>query len=606
MNLKYYETLYTESMLKVQMQKKRFNQCSLLRGCAALCACGFIIAGYVTGVYAAYLLGAVAAAAFLLLVRWHNRIEKDRDYHMALQETAEEYLARADHRWKCFEIDGAQYLTADFRQAKDLDLFGKHSLYQYLCAASTSYGQERLASWIKNQKVDLSVLGKRQKAVAELAEKVEFSSRYQSLARPERQVPVSLSKEIVTEFLRSIQGSRPYAAIFCILIWGSPILTLFFLFSAILGVNRSINTSLFLIMAGVQLLAALVGSLWNSRLLKPVYKLNQSLSRYRKMVAAVQMEEFTSKYIKELQKRLLQKGNAGQALEELEHISDSVTVRHNVYALIICNSLFLYDFHCVSRFLSWAFRYHGAIESWLEVIGEVEALISLGVLCQIKTEYCFPELKDSKQPFLMAKNIRHPLITEQISIGNDFTLKQHTCVITGSNMSGKTTFMRTIGMNLVLAYAGGPVAATQLCVPPMQLCTSMRIEDSVSEGISTFYAELLCIKDMIEHSRLPMPMLALIDEIYKGTNSKDRIIGARETIKSLRRPNVITILTTHDFELCDLEKEDSADIVNYHFTEHYTENEILFDYKIRKGRCQTTNAQYLLRMAGILQGETSQ
>lgn len=167
-------------------------------------------------------------------------------------------------------------------------------------------------------------------------------------------------------------------------------------------------------------------------------------------------------------------------------------------------------------------------------------------------------------------------------------------------MSGKTTFMRSIGVNTVLAYAGGFCTASGFKISLMQLCTSMRAEDDVNEGISTFYAELLRIRQMINVSRKQVPMITLIDEIYKGTNSKDRIFAAKETIRNLSKPYAFILVTTHDFELCDLENDLDTDVENCHFTEHYQDNKIFFDYKLRNGRCTTTNARYLLRMAGIL------
>ncbi len=155
-------------------------------------------------------------------------------------------------------------------------------------------------------------------------------------------------------------------------------------------------------------------------------------------------------------------------------------------------------------------------------------------------------------------------------------------------------------MNLALAYAGGFCAASDFCASYMKICTSMRTSDSVNKGISSFYAELLRMQNIMETSRKQQPMIAFIDEIYKGTNSKDRILAARETVRNLAKPYILTILTTHDLELCDLEHDSDIDAVNYYFTERYSQNEILFDYKIKKGRCSTTNAYYLLHMAGIL------
>lgn len=212
-----------------------------------------------------------------------------------------------------------------------------------------------------------------------------------------------------------------------------------------------------------------------------------------------------------------------------------------------------------------------------------------------------PAVTDSKKPELSVTGLTHPLLKQPGAVGNDFVMAHQTCMITGSNMSGKTTFLRSIGVNSILAYAGGFCTASSFRISRMAVCTSMRTADDINEGISTFYAELLHIQKIIETSRKQKPMLALIDEIYKGTNSTDRIFAARETVKKLAKPYVFTILTTHDLELCSIEQDAGMDAANFHFCEHYHEDQILFDYKIRHGICETANARYLLRMAGILE-----
>ena len=185
------------------------------------------------------------------------------------------------------------------------------------------------------------------------------------------------------------------------------------------------------------------------------------------------------------------------------------------------------------------------------------------------------------------------MISREQAVTNSIALKQQTVIVTGSNMSGKTTFLRTIGLNMVLAYAGAPICAKAGSVSIMKLFTSMGITDDMQEGISTFYAEILRIREMVEYGKEHRPMLCLIDEIFRGTNSTDRITGAEEVIRRLTNSDTITMVSTHDFELCRLAE-------NYHFEESYENDRICFDYKLKQGMCHTTNAMYLLKMAGLV------
>ena len=319
------------------------------------------------------------------------------------------------------------------------------------------------------------------------------------------------------------------------------------------------------------------------------------------MLELLAQEKFQSPYLCNLQKMLGQGSDACGAFRELGRIADSVTTSHNPYGFFLCNGLYLHDFHCVQRFAGWKARYRGVAEGWIQAIGEVEALISLGVISRTRQTYTLPQIAEVPEPVFAASGLKHPLIREPLAVGNDIALKHRAVVITGSNMSGKTTFLRSIGTNLILAYAGGFCTAQKMHVSPMKICTSMRTADDVGAGISTFYAELLRIKRMIQTGQRQEAMISLIDEIYKGTNSRDRIFAAQETIRRLSKPYAFTLLTTHDFELCDLENDAKVDAENYYFTEQYQQDKILFDYKIRKGRCKTTNARYLLQMAGILE-----
>ena len=344
-----------------------------------------------------------------------------------------------------------------------------------------------------------------------------------------------------------------------------------------------------------QLFFAALMLLKNRELFDCSAKLSSSLEYYLNVCNLVSEDDFNANHLQiiktDLQAALLH-------LKQLKKISDMIKQRNNLLAFLLLNGLLLWDRNCYSRLNQWIDDHGNQLEHWLKQIGELESLISLQVLIQTKTGVSMPSIADEHKPVLEFQDAYHPLLASNEAVANSFKMERQVAIITGSNMSGKTTFLRTVGINLVLAYAGGPVMAKSFTCSLMQLFTSMRIEDDI-EGISTFYGELLRIKEIVEENRTRKVMIALIDEIFKGTNSADRIIGARETVKQLSSSNIFTLITTHDFELCELENEVSC--TNYHFEEYYQDDKIKFDYRIKDGRSKTTNAQYLLKMVGIIE-----
>ena len=552
-----------------------------------------------------FLPAAVFLFIFLLLVRYHNILDEKQQNLACRQAVIRDNIARFDDGWKQFPADGSRYLQDNCPETGDLDIFGRCSIYQYICTAGTVRGQDQLALWLGRPPEQPEQVIRRQQAVAELARRSGFSLDFEAAARNLKDTGYETVRQKLDDFFTSLGCAWQFRRIYHVMIRLFPALTLSLACLAVSGYRQQYTFPGFLLLASLQLLASFAGFSRNHRLLAPVYRLNQTMAPCRKLLELAEREPFDSPCLIGLQKKLTAKGSACAAIKELESIKEKVVIRHNLLALVLYNCLFLYDFHCAEKYIRWQNRYRDEIKIWLDTLGQIEALISLGVLSRTKNICTLPRIatepETAVRPRLSFTDLRHPLLPESLAVGNDMDFSHNTCIITGSNMSGKTTFMRSIGVNLVLAYAGGYCTAREFCASLMKLHTSMRVQDDVNGGISTFYAELLRIRNMMETSRKKLPMIALIDEIYKGTNSGDRIYAARETVRQLSGPYVLTVLTTHDFELCDLEHDGHADAVNYHFTESYDHNQILFDYKIRRGRCQTTNARYLLRMAGILE-----
>jgi DNA mismatch repair ATPase MutS len=247
-----------------------------------------------------------------------------------------------------------------------------------------------------------------------------------------------------------------------------------------------------------------------------------------------------------------------------------------------------------------------SLPAWLQSITSLEALISLANFSHLNPDYTFPEIDPSVQPVFQVEGLGHPLIPEQQKVRNDFQVNAlgQVALITGSNMAGKSTFIKTIGVNLCLAYAGGPVDAASLHAQPFRLHTCIRISDSLTDGFSYFYAEVKCLRKLMDElAGETTPLLYLIDEIFRGTNNRERLIGSRAFLRTIAGMSGIGFVATHDLELTSL-AEENQQISNYHFRDAVETGRLVFDYKIRPGPSPTTNALKIMVMEG-LPGETS-
>ena len=596
-----YQAKKDESLVRTADLKRQSSRISWTRAGVFFGAALFAALGFQAHMALGWMAIGIGGILFLALIHIHDRIDGQSRSETALQTVLDSYLDRFTERWRENPVDGGSFLTDGPSKEKDLNLFGRDSLYQYICAARTGFGQRALAAKLQQSKSDPERIRGQQDAVRELAGKTDFSIQVQCLAELTAVRPGGKKRMDDAEVVRGLAGQAkgaPSKAI-AVLIWILPACTIAAILSVLFQLWSGYSYGLAVGLVLVQFLITLIGYGRNQKLLAPLFHLYDGISAYMELFEAVQSESFQSGYLRGIQQKLEENGGAIRALKQLESTGEMVKVRYNIFGCILGNGILLWDYRCAEQFQKWQARYGNEIAEWLETAGELEALLSLAVLCEVKEEFTFPDIREG-EPFLSFQNLKHPLIPDDKAVGNDFELGPAACVITGSNMSGKTTFLRSVGVNLVLAYAGGPVLARRFSASVMTVFSSIRVEDSVSDGISTFYAELLRIKEMVDFCKTRGPMIALIDEIFRGTNSRDRVTGAVETIKRLAAAQSMVFVTTHDFELCALEDTAGIKSVNYHFTESYSGDQIKFDYRIRRGRCRTTNAQHLLRLVGIL------
>ncbi|MDF2819938.1 MAG: putative mismatch repair ATPase MutS [Clostridiales bacterium] len=582
---------------KVLLNKK-YNLLSFLRSISFLVVLAGITIIIINQDQNGFIVSGIALLIFIFLVIKHTKLVRTRDLLFCRIELFEEYILRINGNWKTFANNGVEYLNENTTVANDLDLFGNASLYQYLCNTNTPWGNNELANMLLNNDPNKETILENQSALQEIVKKNKFSFNFLAHSKLFSKSNKKIDKKNTHLLLNLAENTN---ASFSSLIYSlSILLPLISLIAVIVASFQLISPVIPFSLIIFQWIFAIVNFPKVGEILRPLSLFKTELEAYESLFHILENEGFDSECMQNLQQILLINGGASNAVKKLNKIIDYTTFRNNAISYGIFSGLFMWDFNCIRAFDKWKISYGSNLRKWFEAVGKTEALLSLATIHYVKDEYCFPTISELSNPYFKATDIKHPLIPDSVSISNSLELKSKTCIITGSNMSGKTTFLRTIGVNLILFNAGGLVCAKNFDSSCMAIFTSMRIQDDVSQGISTFYAELIRIKTMVEYSKLNKPMLVLIDEIFRGTNSADRISGARATITKLTKPWIIGIVSTHDFELCNLEKEDSRNTINYHFDEYYENDQIKFDFKIKNGKSTSTNAQFLMKLAGVI------
>lgn len=534
---------------------------------------------------------------FITLIIIHEAIKKKKIYLEAKLWVFQKRNARIQNTWREFDENGNDFLEEEMVVESDLDIFGLNSLYQYICTAHTQEGRKILADYLKNQEFDKENISLRQEAVKELIDKNDITTEIETLSRVIGINCKKNTKEWYEAFVSYLK--REDSLISKRLYRGSILFSLFTLLMFVLSLKGYFSVSYALMLFFIQLALGYYSSYKNNKVINDVFRFCNNMEEYYNIVEYIQTVKFESTYINKLCAPIKSSKEATKGIKKLNFLKEAFLVRSNPYIHIVLQLFLMYDIHCIFALEKWKKNYKDSIKDLFSIIGEVEALTSLTAIAYNR-DICFPTFDEESSVIFEADNISHPLIPLDAVVSNSIKFHKATGIITGSNMSGKTTFMRTIGVNCILAYAGAPVCANKMIVSNMKIFTSMRVQDDVSKGISTFYAEVLRIKQIIEYSYKNEPMLVLIDEIFKGTNSADRIVGATEIIKALNKEHIICLVSTHDFELCSLVEKAEILGSNYHFEEFYRNNELHFDYKIKPGRCRTTNAKHILRMAGLM------
>ncbi|MGV8878007.1 MAG: MutS-related protein [Sphingobacteriaceae bacterium] len=581
---------------EIRKLKSNINRLSFLRLGIFLVGVAVVFLVGKWGAAFMMLAGFVTLVIFVLLVARQAKAQEHLDFSENLLKVLENEIAQFSSGANVYD-NGSSFADATHPYTDDLDVFGKGSVFHFVNRCNTQKGKVFLASWFKAA-ASLPEIASRQAAVKELKEHIVFSFNFRAYLLPFRGFELD---ELATALQSDLKSRLAFTSGKRLIIYVRIIPFILLMLTAGAYFYNALWSLFALVLIGNFFLTGLY-----ARQINQVYNgFDQSarkLSAYSKVLKWIENEPWKASHLQKLVQlcRDEQGGlRAHQKIEALAKILRGFDYRLNFIVGPLLNFFLLWDIRCAMKLADWHQKSSGLILASFDVIGETEALISLSTLHYNHTAWPFPVIEPSF--YLKASAIGHPLITESIRVDNDFSFNHHKTVdiITGSNMAGKSTFLRTLGVSMMLAYAGAPVCARELRLSVMTLVSYMRIKDSLNESTSTFKAELDRLKMILEVTAKKSDALVLIDEMLRGTNSKDKYTGSKAFIEKLISQKTAALVATHDLQIADLAEVHLNLVRNFHFDIQMEEQNMFFDYKIKDGECQTFNALLLLKAIGL-------
>lgn len=548
----------------------------------------------------------VIIAAFSVAATYHRRVERSITRHTIWQRIKAAHIARMRLDWEHMPAVSAPPAQADHPFEIDLDITGERSIHRLVTTAISYEGGQRVGGWLLNTAPDMAAIQRRQALIRELASMTRFRDRLTLKA--------TLAASIVTgqqtgkRLIEWLQQAPTSASTLRSTLWFSSILSVVTLVLIILNVIGLLPFQYWVIAVLISLGWFFATNKQRGDLFDDSFFLRDAFVRYTGIFAYLETYPYGKhERVKTLCEPFFRVGKERPTLlaKRLSRIASATTLEKNGLLRLVVNVLIPWDAYVAYRLHQEKMLAAKMLPAWLETWFELEALCSFANFAYLNPGYTFPEVVpvSEQQPmFIKATGLGHPLIPYEQRVVNDVTMRDpgEVVIITGSNMSGKSTFLRTLGVNLCLAYAGGPVNAESLQVSLFSIFTCIKVSDSVTDGFSYFYAEVRRLKALLSAlvQSTDIPLFFLIDEIFRGTNNRERQIGSRAYIEALVGQNCMGALSTHDLELIKL-AETLPHVVNYHFREEVIDGRMVFDYKLRPGPSPTTNALEIMRLEGL-------
>lgn len=536
---------------------------------------------------------ALFIAIFLFILAKHLANNASIENLQRLIQISETEIQVLDHHFTHLP-DGSQYKPENHEYANDLDIFGRASLFQYINRCTSEQGKKLFAGWLLDP-ASSEIIIERQDAVKELSQKFEWRQQLQSYGIA-HSINIDTEKKIENWLLEDFQfmNKTHWKLLRFIL----PAISFALLILHLLDIIPSgiFYPAIFLM---------LVISFGISKMIMPSFtKLNKvapQLETLSDSVSWIEKGDFKSKLLIALRSKYIDGSvPSSQTIKKLKKILDNTDIRLNPLVFIPLNTFLFWDLQQVLILENWKKENKEHIGDWFHSLAEIESLSSLANLSFNHTGWAYPSIS-KEHGTVIADSLGHPLIPKDNLVTNSFSTegKDGLNLITGSNMAGKSTFLRSVGVNIVLAMMGSPVCARSFSVSNMKVISSMRVSDNLEENTSTFYAELKKLKEVIEAVYKNEKVFLLLDEILRGTNSADRHTGSKALIKQLIHHNAVGLIATHDLELAKLADEFPSKLHNYHFDVQVAGDELYFDYKLKRGICTSMNASLLMKKIGI-------
>ena len=585
--LEFYTNTRAELEKEATVLKTKSARLSTFRF-AVFLGISFLIYSFL-GVYPlVFIIAFLGIALFSFLVFKYIKLKKEKaiiDAKIKINTTEIRVLNRDFHHLET----GAAFVDPAHFYSNDIDLFGIGSFFQYTNRTTTNEGKTALAKLLTENKTD-AILAK-QEAINELSKKIKWRQHFAALASllTVKNKTNFIAKWIINyksvlpNFLSKIQFTFSFISL---------ILIGFISFGLL-----SFNILIIWFFIGLFITGKFIKK--TNHLYSETDKVIETFKQYHQLLNEIEIENFKSKHLVEKQKIIQsEEKKASQIFKEFAKILDAFDNRNNIIIAVVGNGLFLWEITNACKVEKWIKTYKHTVEKWFEVVAYFDAQNSLANFKFNHPTFIFPEIKPSKE-IIKATHLGHPLLNTDKRIDNDFIInKEEFFIVSGANMAGKSTFLKTISLSIVMANCGLPVCATSFKYAPIKLITSMRTSDSLAEDESYFYSELKRLKFIVDEIK-ETDYFIILDEILKGTNSKDKAIGSKKFVEKLSNSKSTGIIATHDVSLCALENE-FIDIKNYYFDAEIVNNELYFDYTLKNGVCKNMNASFLLEKMEIV------